>query len=110
MPPKYVDLYNQCWSSDSCKRPTHFGRNVNGNGFILGTVIILGNNSFLEMEKIRQPIPIIYLLKENGIETEHDNVHIHISTLSLHYKYVPTEEFIQDIRDKTEKKTNLTRN
>ncbi|CAG8614019.1 2593_t:CDS:2 [Cetraspora pellucida] len=145
-PQKYVDLYNQCWSSDPSQRPTvdivlsilkklqtekaefishiisekwikhfglHKGRNFNGNGFVLGTGIILGDNGFLEMEKIRQPIPIIYLPKENEIETEHDNIHIHIPMLTLHYECDPTKKFIQDIKevldikDETEKKTKL---
>ncbi|CAG8737411.1 7581_t:CDS:2, partial [Dentiscutata erythropus] len=75
------------------------GGNLNVNDFIPGTGIILGDDGYLNVEKISQSIPIIYFPKRNGMGTDHDIVHIHIPILTLHYQCNATTEFIQDIRD-----------
>ncbi|CAG8706021.1 18709_t:CDS:2, partial [Gigaspora rosea] len=76
------------------------GGNIKGSNFVIGRTIVLGDNGVLKIDKIRQSIPIIYFPKrKNRIETEYNNVYIHIPVLTLHYECDATSEFIQDIRE-----------
>ncbi|CAG8693024.1 4557_t:CDS:2, partial [Racocetra persica] len=131
-PSNYVNLYNKCWSFEPSQRPslefvlneletlqtedvTHIehelfidqfdlnkGRNYINQDLVLETDSVVGNNGNLKKEKINLPIPIIYLPKETGIETQYNDVQIHIPILTLHYQCDATKEFVQDIRDAIE--------
>ncbi|CAG8614037.1 2594_t:CDS:2 [Cetraspora pellucida] len=129
IPSNYVNLYKKCWSFEPSQRPTidfvlneleklqtedvtyiehelfidqfslNKGRNFDNKDFVPKIAAIIGNNGYLEKEKINLSVPIIFLPKESGIETQCNDVKILIPILSLHYQCDAIEEFVQDIRD-----------